>query len=190
MRQSDSRGHLQQGLQGHTRSQLCAVLFGAIFFLTACSAPGAENDQVTEAEYRAAVQATADCMNEGGWEVGEVTENPDGVTYGFVITTEGDDAAASAAVDGAFSSCAASHLNEVESAYLSGLQLSGAERDAVYEQMITCLEAAGVTTVVLGDDESAVTSKIDAAIATGENAVSADDAWRCQQRYLLPLFGG
>lgn len=155
--------------------------------IAACSSGPGGAAGITEADYRAAVQATADCMRADGWEVSEVAPAADGVTYGFTITAS---EATDDGIDAAYESCAGRHLNRIESQYLSGLELSGAERDAVYLEMIACLEAVGVETVSPGDDESTVTWKIDEAIALGGQDVDADGAWNCQQRYLFPLFGG
>ncbi|WP_125778084.1 hypothetical protein [Antribacter gilvus] len=116
----------------------------------------------------------------------EVELSPDGLTYGFSITTSGGEDA-TAAVDAAYGACTAEHLNTIESEYLSGLELTGAERESAYAEFVECLEAADVDTVVVGDDEGTITSKISAVEKTGLNV---DEAWLCQQKYIFPIFGG
>lgn len=162
-----------------------ALLGLALTLSLAACASGAEAENVpSEADYRTAVELTADCVADDGFEVSEVELRPDGITYGFSITSSRDTDLT--AVDGVYAQCSSRHLDSVESRYLASLELSGSEREGVYVEFVECLAAAGVATVVVGDDEGTVTSKISAVEETG---VNVDNAWRCQQKYLIPLFG-
>lgn len=166
------------------RGSLVALGSALILVAAGCSSSAQGEPAPSEADYRAAVERTADCVAKEGFDVSEVELRPDDVTYGFSITSSNDTDLS--LVDGAFAQCSAAHLDSVESRYLGSLELSGAEREAVYAEFTECLKSAGVETVVVGDEEGIVTSKISAVEETG---VNVDDAWRCQQKYLIPLFG-
>lgn len=165
------------------------AIFSMIATLCACSSgqPDTnEGDAPNRAEYIAAVEATAACVEDKGFSVGEVTENPDGLTYGFQISSVTDDSTEGDAVGAAFSQCAGDHLNTVEREYLSSVQLSGQERTAAYEGLIVCLDSAGVSGVEVGDTEDVVTGIISGRESEGFDTIPA---WECLDRYLIPLFG-
>ncbi|GAA3513615.1 hypothetical protein [Georgenia daeguensis] len=137
-------------------------------------------DGASEQEYINAVQDAANCVSEAGYQVSPVTKT--GVTYGFSVNADGSDGRAQAIYDG----CHSAHTSVTERAYLQGLETHGPDRESVYQEFIGCLRKAGVDTVTTADDESAVTAKITTAEANGANI---DQAWQCQQLYLIPLFG-
>lgn len=137
-------------------------------------------DGVSEQEYAAAVQDAADCVSDAGYTVSPVSKT--GATYGFGMAVDGGDALAQATYD----RCHSTYASVTERAYLQGLEVSGPDREAVYQEFIECLHDAGVETITADDDESAVTAKISAAEAAGTDI---SQAWQCQQLYLIPLFG-
>ncbi len=106
----------------------------------------------TEAEYRHAVQASADCLAAEGFQVSEVTLQPDGYTYGYTVTSRtGADTGA------AMNECdEESGLTDIGPAYIQTLRLTGAERERAMEEMVACLEEVGVTGLSATETDSRV----------------------------------
>lgn len=167
-----------------SRHHLLAFAVGLMAATAACSAQGGGEDSGRES-YVAAVEATAECVEGDGYTVGEVTQNPDGLTYGFAISSP-DGGEDDAALESVYDRCSSTHLRDTEREYLSSAQLSGPEKDAAYEELGACLETAGVPGVQVGDSEDVVTAKI---VDQEQAGADSTPAWDCLDRYLIPLYG-
>lgn len=131
----------------------------------------------TEAEYRAAVQATADCVAAAGFTVSAVEKSQISGEYRFGI-----DNAEPSAYEPAYDSCAKEHLQDVERAYLGATRLTGEARDAAMRDLIDCLAAVGVS----GLSDGVVDSRVFVAAIwdqLGDDQGSQSKAMLCMERY-------
>jgi type IV secretory pathway VirB10-like protein len=106
--------------------------------------------QVTDDEYRRALEATADCVRAAGFEAAvrpAVGQRPPSIT--MTAATQEDAAKATAALE----QCRAQFSTNVEAAWLQQHASSLSERDMASRALADCMRAAGVTGV--GDTVSA-----------------------------------
>ncbi len=151
----------------------------ALLLVTACqSGIGAGGAKVTDAEYRAAAQAAAECIRAKGWEATDPEPDASGMGYGVGIG--GGPKGSEREQEAVFDSCWNKHAEKVQRRFYDSLALTGSERDEKYSEFIECLEAAGVTGVEVGDPEGDVGSAI------SDN----DEGVMCMQHYMWFLFRG
>jgi len=159
---------------------LTAVAVGlAVSSMAACS-EGADDDsdRPTAAEYRQAVELTRSCVEDAGFSVGPIAEAPDGISLQFSIDTpEG----AEADVDAAYSACEEEHLLEVATAYLGGRHLTGEAREQAMQELVDCLENAGITGLSVAETDSRVFVR--AIMDYGEDSPEASAGLLCMDRY-------
>lgn len=112
---------------------------------------------VTLAEYKQALEATKSCVNEAGFETSDLRVSPDGVLWGFQISSSGpgDESGIEA-----YDQCRPIHLEEIERAYFAANIPTGAKRDELVTEMIECLESAGVEGVTHAMVETEIVSAI------------------------------
>jgi len=104
-----------------------------------------EDGVVTRSEYRAAMENAATCVEERGWTVTEVTDDPIGEGLGFSVTFDGQlDPAEEARLDTDMSECLTVYVDESERVHFLSLAPTGAERDAMLQSLVECLNEAGV----------------------------------------------
>ena len=110
-----------------------------------------EDGVITEAEYRAAVEADAKCMTDRGYEVGAVERRSGGPTLDFSVLQHGMNKISAAEVkrrndaeDRNAAECDALHITTITSQYLYDIQPSGTEREAMLADFRKCLAAGGL----------------------------------------------
>lgn len=167
------------------------VVAGAL--LGGCSSPPEPEDvsaltyeggDITEAEYVALVTASQQCMAEKGYDVGPVELRDDQLTYGYSIYG-GQVGDTSASQD--IAECEQPlNFAEAEIAYQEQHVLSGAERERVQAEFLTCLEDAGVAGVTADDSLEQITDRILQLQQSGEDT---DAAMVCVNQYGSRLFG-
>lgn len=177
----------------HTRPTvgLVAVVAAALALCAGCSGhpgPGAPESN-TRADsstlfiaYSAAMDETAECVADRGWDVGPVTTGPSGLTLGFDIGVEAGDGDP----DRDFKACAAKHLDTAELAYLDSLRATGAELDRALREFGTCLVEAGIEGLPSNPAEQQVTAAL-AAFEAG--SPESDAGWACFDRYVFVVYG-
>lgn len=140
---------------------------------------------ITEAQYKAIVQYAADCMLEKGYNPSAVERRSDGVTYGFELTGGTTDGIEKSRED--LQVCEGEvHLMEAEIAFQDQSALTGAERERVYAEFVTCMDEVGLTGVSSADDAETVQDKMAAFV---ENGGSEGAAQECYERFRNDLFG-
>lgn len=133
-----------------TRIAAAAILVTAAVAVSACSAGPTPTPSIpTEAEYRAAVQATADCVAAAGFDVSTVEKSEASGEYRFGI-----DNAEPSAFEATYDQCANDHQNQIEQAYLGATRLSGQARDAAMHDLVKCLTDVGVSGLSEGTTDS------------------------------------
>lgn len=137
---------------------------------------------ISEAQYLTIVRGVRECMIEKGFEADEVEKRLDGVTYGFTFSGGSGPSDGSDLVE-----CEQQHgLMEAELAFQDQQALSGADREAVYAELIACLDAAGVPGATSSMDAPEVGQLIGTHKEAGEDVA---DAERCLTAYSAKLFG-
>jgi hypothetical protein len=118
---------------------------------------------VTASEYERAALATKTCVEDEGWETGELEVGLDGFTLTFTVNwPTASDAAQEAALSddasGSFGRCANDFLDHVEIAYATAQVPTGSERIQMFRDLTDCLAKAGIPDVPTGitDEELAV----------------------------------
>lgn len=168
--------------------------------LTSCVGPTRSSDpdpgfqgeiladgEVTTAEYERAVFATQDCVEAKGWRTGDLEVGLDGHTLSFAVIwpTASDpdrehelsDTAASA-----FEECASELLDQVEVAYMQSQRPVGRERFEMGQQLVACLQSAGIDGVPVGVTEAELVETIVAHERGLEDPPV--DPWLCRERYI------
>lgn len=138
------------------------------------------SERVSDAEFKKAAQAAADCITSRGWIADGPYPGSGGIGYTVGVSADPDAEAdtqqqATAALD----ACWQEHAAGAASRFYAGLELTGEARDLKYAELVECLEDAGVQGVTVGDPEGVVGSAI------GDNT----DGSKCMQRYLWMVFG-
>jgi len=141
---------------------------------------------ITEAEYLSIVRAVHTCMADEGYDVEEVERRTDGVTYGFQFSGSGTGDGSSSGQQDLVACEERYGLMAAEIAFQDQVALSGAEREAVYAQLVECLDGAGVT----GITSSSTAADVGRAIEQLDRAgVDVTDATTCWNQYATQLFG-
>lgn len=123
------------------------LVTAAALLLGSCAGeadPSSESTRPTEAEYRTAVEATIECIRAEGYEVLEPSYGPDQRSLQLSISTTGMSEAEHEQLDSVYDACATAHLDEISDVYLSGWELTGAEREEAMEKLVECLEKSGI----------------------------------------------
>jgi hypothetical protein len=149
-----------------------------------CAAESSESPgpSVNEAKYRAAVQKAADCTAEKGWNVSPVEREIDGtLNFSMNWDTEPPEQESRQAEED-YLACKEEHLmvTGAEQEYIDSMRLTGADWNQAYREMVSCLEDAEVTGIVVGD---AVDKVVD---AIPLDNIAANE---CFSEYRLVLFG-
>ena len=115
--------------------------------LLLCSCAGTDTSTpsggaVTAAKYRTAVEVTAECVVAKGFEVSKIDEAPDGVLLSFGIGGASDAEIESAGR--AYDECYEEHLFEIEKTWWWQHVPTGAEREAMMDDLYQCMDAAGL----------------------------------------------
>jgi hypothetical protein len=149
-------------------------------FLAGCGAQGSHReDEVSDAQFKAAAQKAADCLAADGWQADGPRRDASGL--GWLVGVKMDhrpDEAEQAKINSAIDTCWSQNAQAVADKYYKGLALTGAEREAAYGDFVQCLNDAGVKGVKVGDPEE----KVGAAIGTNQQGVA------CMQRYVWLIF--
>ncbi len=162
-----------------SRRYALSIAISALFLVAACeSGMSLRGGPVTEAQYRAAAQAAAECIRAKGWEATDPEPDASGMGYGVGIG--GGPQGSEGKQEAVFDSCWNKHAAKVERRFYDSLALTGAERDEKYAEFVECLDVAGVIGVKVGDPEGDVGSAI------GDN----HDGVMCMQHYMWFLFRG
>lgn len=151
---------------------------------TGCSSTSAVTQPPSEAEYRAAVEAVADCLIGKGYDAEVDSGDLPGeysVGINFSGNVEPEDAEAVAA-DAAYDECWAEHAKQTAQEFQEGQRLTGVERDKAMEALVECLTDLGVTGVDVGQTDSTVfVAAIWEQLAEGSR--EAVDAMDCMERH-------
>ncbi len=159
---------------------IIASLATALVVASCGTGPLAGSGSVSDAEFRKAAQAAADCIESQGWIADGPQPGAGGIGYTVGVSTEPDtDADAQQEATDALDACWQRHAASTASAFYASLELTGEARESKYEELVGCLEEAGVTGVKVGDPEGVVGSAI------GDNPEGVE----CMQRYLWMVFG-
>ena len=154
-----------------------ALTFAACLALGACTAAPAETRAPTEAEYRAALQATVDCLVAKGFEASlEWSELSNGYATSIDNTQDRE-----AEAEAAYNDCWAEHTRDIELAYQESQRLSGGEREDAMSDLLSCLTGVGVTGLDAGTNDSRVFVK-----AIWEQLADTPaeiEAMACMERY-------
>ncbi len=161
-----------------SRHFTAAMGISVIFLLAACQSGIGGGGKVTDAQYRAATQAAADCIRAKGWEA--IDPEPDASGMGYGVGIGGGPGGSDRNQEAVYDSCWNKHAAKVERRFYDSLALTGAERDAKYAEFIECLEAAGVTGIKVGDPEEVV----------GDAITDNYEAGTCMQHYMWFVFRG
>lgn len=148
--------------------------------------PSYSSGPITEAEYVTIVRAVHTCMADKGYDVADVALRPDGVTYGFQFSGAGTSTGSLSGQQDLVDCEQHYGLMEAELAYQDYALLSGAEREAVYGQLIACLDAAGVAGITSSATALDVGKAIEAVERTGADVSAATTCWT---QYSTQLFG-
>ncbi|NHT18051.1 hypothetical protein [Cellulomonas sp. IC4_254] len=175
----------------------CGLAALLLLLLGGCTDNGATADEpvpgpsysagpITEAEYLSIVRAVHSCMADEGYDVEDVERRTDGVTYGFQFSGSGTGSGSSSGQQDLVACEERYGLMAAEIAFQDQVSLSGAEREAVYGQLIACLDGAGVT----GITSSSTAADVGQAIQQLERAgTDVTDATTCWNQYSTRLFG-
>ncbi|MBZ2199714.1 hypothetical protein [Occultella gossypii] len=143
-----------------------------------------EGGSISEAEYVALVSAVRQCMVDKGYDVDPVEMRDDDLTYGFSIgggqvgdTSSGQDLAA-----------CEQPLNfaDAEIAFQEQNVLTGAEREQVMAEFITCLDDAGVPGITEQDSLEEITQRM---VELEESGGDVQPAMACTNQYASRIFG-
>lgn len=134
-----------------------------------------------EAEYLAAVEATQQCVAADGFTVSPVFETPTG-DYQFNVSVEADETSPeiAEAIEESYSRCSDEHLSSVALQYHSQ-NLTGEAREAAMEQLVNCLEQAGISG--LSTDETVSQVFVTAIMAEGDQSEQAYNGLICFDTY-------
>jgi len=142
---------------------------------------------VTEAEYRAAVEADRDCVIHEGVYAGPITLAPNGVHLSFGVggCSAGENCEAiRAAGEAAFDKCGSEYVSAVEAALSNQSIPTGAEAEREFDKVAACLAKAGVIGVQRSDKEVDVYQRIARALPD-ENSLARGAADDCMQATFL-----
>lgn len=149
----------------------------AVLLLSACTASATDSQAPTEAEYRAALQSTVDCLIDLGFDADLAwSELSNGYSIG-IHSTEGNDAKGEAA----YNECWARHLEAIERAYVESQRLSGGEQEIAMSDLLRCLTDLGVTGLDAGTNDSRVFVK--AIWEQLSDTPEEIEAMACMERY-------
>lgn len=141
---------------------------------------------ITEAQYVAIVRAVHACMVDKGYDVEDVSRRTDGVTYGFQFSGSGTGSGSLSGQQDLVECEERYGLMAAEIAFQDQVALSGAEREAVYGQLIACLDAAGVTGITSASTALDVGAAIESLERSGADVSAATTCWT---QYSTQLFG-
>lgn len=138
---------------------------------------------ISEAEYVRIVASIRQCMIREGYEVGPVEMRPDGISYGFSITgsVPGD----TSAHDDLLECEAQFNLPQAEVAYVNQHSLTGAERERVLAEFVTCMDEAGFPGVTSSD----TIQEINERVAATQGSAKFDEGVVCLDQYGGRLYG-
>lgn len=149
----------------------------AVLLLSACTPSATDSQAPTEAEYRAAWQAGADCLVSKGFDA-RVDWSELSNDYAMEIqNTQGRDAE----LDEAYNECYAEHMDEIVNAYQETKRVSGSERESVMRELLECLGDLGVTGLDAGTNDSRVFVK--AIWEQLSDTPEEIEAMACMERY-------
>ncbi len=145
----------------------CLGAMAAAVLLVGCSTAGQPvASQISEAEYRSAVDAAAQCMRRAGFEVGELQLEPNGWRWSFSLgglgagASDTERSAFDARMDTAYEECMKEHVGGLENAYRRSRIVPAEQRAAVMEKFLACARQAGVDTLEASDSEEAIETKL------------------------------
>lgn len=143
-----------------------------------------EGGPITEAEYHAIVVAIRSCMVDKGYDASPVELRADGLTYTFTISGGG---VGDESTPDDWDECSMRfNFWEAEVAYQDQNSTTGAEREALFEEFIVCMDEAGFPGVTPQDDYEEITDRI--AVATNNGELDSE-AFGCLTDYAPRLFG-
>lgn len=142
---------------------------------------------VTDAEYRAAVEAQRGCVIREGFQAGDITRQTDGVqlTFTFGTCTLGEDCTANREASmAAFDKCGIEYVYALEAKITNQSIPTGADAEREFTKVTACLDKAGVTGVLRSDQEGDVHQRIERALPD-ENSLARRAAEGCMNSTFL-----
>ena len=115
---------------------------------------------VTEAEYRATIDAVAACLNEKGWQTRPPRLELDGIRLGVEIVLPDDSEASLDGSQAARDACFGTREAKIERQYFKQHVPTGAARDAMMVKLLSCLENVGVTGLTPASEEQVIVAAI------------------------------
>jgi hypothetical protein len=146
----------------------CAVL---VVLVAACSRDGGRaatqdnalaDGTVTTAEYRSAIDATTACVEEAGYSAAAHLRS-DGLIFSIGVGLgpgQAGDSDAGDAAQAALDRCFTQYAYDVERHYFLEHVPTGAERDAMFDDLLSCLTGAGVTGLTRASTEEEIVGAI------------------------------
>lgn len=161
-----------------TKAHRLILAIATIAMAAACSSSptGEEDSQPTATEYRAAVDATVECIRSEGFTTTTTPRN-DGVTIAIEVTSNPKVAElAGQRLD----TCLSKHLNQIEADFLAANRASGTDRELLYEQLVECLDKAGIVGAESGMSEG----DLGQLIVDQKSEEERDEAFNCMSAAL------
>ncbi len=128
-------------------------------------------------EYRMALEAVRECVVDHGMRATPLQPNPDGIRLEFALSS---DTANATEIGAVWDECWRSNAEAVESVFLAQQALPATERDDLDDDLVQCLDRAGVPDVPTGLSDAALFDRL-----VGSNAPNT--AWTCRERYMILL---
>ena len=144
-----------------------SVFVAAVAFLAACGEEGnglsntdaiLSDGVVSLAEYKQALTAESACVNQAGFQTTQLREQSDKIRWSFNVKVSDDvDLNEATSIQ---DSCYAQYVNDIEKVYYLAHVPTGADRDAMFIQLIECLDNVGVSGVSRTDTEQDIVKAI------------------------------
>jgi hypothetical protein len=142
---------------------------------------------VSQAEYRAAVEAQRDCVIREGFRAGDITPDVDGVHLHFTFgtCTLGTDCSANREASmAAFDKCGFEYVYAIEAKVTNQAIPTGADAEREFAKVALCLKDAAVPGVLRSDKEEDVHQRIERALPD-ENSPERGAADGCMNSTML-----